>query len=181
VASKNTPDTLTEVLKKRGVKASVDSRKKHAFIGSNSNVTFREESQRLASLFTPTNNAVATLGSIYKHPYYERKARSAQRTYEDVYGDVDWTKAAQDDPETKLKLDAAFGNNDSDKAGQGELDQERLIAARGQGKTQDNTRDLLSLHKGLVRAQQTLSSSHDEETLGVRGVDDLSAPIDPIA
>ena len=181
MASKNTQDTLTEALVKRGVKSAADSKKRHNFIGARASVTFQEEVQRLGSLFTPTNTTVATLGSIYRHPTYEQASSSAQRTYEAVYGDVDWTKAAQDDPVTKIKLDAVFGNNDSDKSGQGELEQERLIAARGRGKTKDNTRELLSLHKGLVRAQSGVGSANDFEASGVRGVEDAGAPIDPIA
>jgi hypothetical protein len=181
--SNNRPDTLQETFRKRGIKVKADTREPLAFVGEDSKTSFSAMADRLAERFTATDTDVAVLGEAYKSLIYEQQAGSGERTYEDVYGQTDFSKAVLDDPTRRVTLDEVFGNNDNDPTGSaGGLSVDEAAETIGQtGTTRNNQRTIFERHGGLYRAQTNTTTIRDEETAGIRAVNDIDAPIEPIA
>ena len=177
----NRRDTQTETLKKAGVRSKAQAQRDANFVGSRAAVTFSEQSNRMLARFTPGDTEVAELGEFYDSGVYRQTEGSEEKTYENIFERLDWEVAAQD-PNTKLALDEVFGNNDKDPSGSGgEVTQAELREVLGTGTTEIVSRSLKERSVELTETQNSLTSARDEDTRGIRGVDDVDAPIDPIA
>ena len=135
----------------------------------------------MVSRFTPTNTDVAVLGEAYQSVRYG--VTTTAKVYEDIYGDTDFSESVVQDPTVRQTLDDVFGNNDNDPTGEAAAlsEEEARVTVGRTGSTQVNAASLLEINKGLGRAQAGFLTYRDEDTRGIRGVDDIDAKIEPIA
>jgi hypothetical protein len=175
----NQRDPLAVILRKRGVKSSSNSVRDLQFVGKDANRTFREVAVELAGRFTVNTTDVAQVGEFYKSSIYEKTPGSSERDYEDVFADVDWSVVAED-PLAKQALLDAFGDNANDESGE-KVDVESLRTILGKAKTAPAVNGLNEIQLGLVSAQNGTAPQPDEDTRGIRGVDDVDAPIETMA
>ena len=178
----NLRDDLQDYFRKRGIRTRRKVKESLNFVGKNGNTTFGQMQVRLASQFVGSNTEVATLGQAYDNLYYERTIGSREKTYEDVYGTVDFTVPVSENPANKEVLDEIFGNNDNDPTGSGAISQAgaREVIGR-EDRTSLNQSSLVERNEALRRAQAGTSGVEDEDTRGIRGVEEPDAPIEPIA
>jgi hypothetical protein len=170
---------LKEELEKRGVKSSALADRPLNFIGSTADITFDDMAARLRALFTLTSTDVASIGDAYDTGFYQKIAGSKDRTYESVYGRVDWSRAAQD-PSTLQVLEEAFGNNDNAPS-EPDINPSDLQKIYGVAKTAPNKKTPKELATASGEAQNNTRQVRDSSTKGIRGVADIDAPIDPFA
>jgi hypothetical protein len=168
-----------EELTKRGVKSSAQADRPLNFVGAEARITFAGMSERMRSLFTPTNTDVANIGDAYDTGFYQRTAGSKQRTYENVFGDIDWSRAAED-PITLQILEEAYGNNDNAPR-EPNIAPDDLQRIYGVTKTAPNKRTTLENSRVARDSQNTNRQRNDADTRGIRGVDEVDAPIEPFA
>lgn len=181
--SNNRPDTLRETFRKRGIKVKAGTREQLTFVGESSLTSFARMSARQAAKFIPGDTDVAAIGEAYDSRFYELLAGSAEKTYEDIYGGTDFSQAVLENPEVRTTLDEVFGNNDDDPTGEsGGLSATEAAETIGQsGTTKNNDRTLAERHRGLFESQTNTTTTRDEDTRGIRAVEDLGSPIEPIA
>lgn len=180
--SNNIPDSLQTTFKKRGIKTQRTTEEVLTFVGKNSKTTFAAMAERMVSQFTPTDTDVATLGEAYESGYY-RDTPEGQKTYESLYGEVDFTVPVAQDETNREILDEIFGNNDNDPTGSaGGINEEEAKEIIGRsGTTKLNSSSLGEKHSEMLKAQTGMIGIQDEESAGVRGSEDKDAPIDAIA
>lgn len=177
----NRRDTQSQALRKAGVRSKAQSQRSANYVGSRANVSFKEQTDRMLARFTPGDSEVAVLGEFYDSAVYRQTSDSGEKSYENVFGDLDWEVAAQD-PSTKRALDEVFGNNDKDPTGSGgEVTQTELREVLGRGTTENVSRSLKERAMELTETQNNNVSARDEDTKGIRGVEDVDAQIEPIA
>lgn len=179
----NLRDDLQDYFRKRGIRTRRKVKEELNFVGKNGKTSFGQMQTRLAAQFVGNNTEVATLGQAYNNIYYEQTAGSTERAYEAVYGDVDYTVPVAENPTNKEVLDQLFGNNNSDPTGTGtgvSASGAKETIGRG-GKTSLNKSSLVEKNEALRRAQAGTAGIEDEDTRGIRGVDEPDAPIEPIA
>jgi hypothetical protein len=177
----NRPDSLQDYFRKRGVKVKSDTREAVVFVGKNANMPFAAMADIQASKFTSVNTDVAELGEAYASLKYVR-GTTGERSYEDVYGKNDYTVAVQQDATSKEILDEVFGSNDEDPKGEIGISESGVKASLERtGIVKNALRSLIEKHRGLYEAQTNTAGLPDEESTGVRGVEDIGSPIEPIA
>jgi len=170
--------SLKEVLIKRGIKTTTRDESPFNYVGAASLQTFRGMANRHVTKFTVANNMeVAVLGEAYTGAPYRSGTSSAN--YESVYGNYDWAKA-EEDPNLKRVLDESFGNT-----GRGIPDpaaSEALLKAAYSNRIPvPNTRGLAEQSQALLNAQAESLGLPDEDTAGIRGVDDDDVALAPTA
>lgn len=175
----NRPDDLRRSLLKRGIRTARNNDKDINFIGASGPATFSETAAALASQFTGNSTDVATIGQAYENASY-RRAQTGEKTYEDVYDDVDWSVGAED-PETRAALTEIFGDVDNTPPAGSGLTEDQLRTVLGRDVSRFNTPNLKERQRGLVLAQNGINPRRTEDTRGIRGVDEYDAPIHPIA
>lgn len=180
--SNNRPDDQQTYFRKRGIKTRLDAKEGTSFVGKSARTPFTEMAQRMLSRFTEEDTDVATLGEAYASGVYEQ-GTDGHRTYEDVYGKTDFTVPVQQDLATRDVLDEVFGNNDNDPTGErsGLSEDGVKITVSTTGTTKNALRNQIEIHRGLYLSQVDSAGIRDEETVGVRGVEDIGAAIEPIA
>jgi hypothetical protein len=147
---------------------------------------------------------VVGVGDSFKaYPY--ATSRTEEMAYEEVYGDRDYAKVIESDPSVLLTLKESYGDIDpsvdSEPQGYEEgTDVFSKVAAEFQlsnvgsyidpeaieevYKTGVSSRFVLTsnqVHYILDLVNQKTGSFSDEDTTGIRGVDDDDSPIDPVA
>lgn len=173
-------DTITDTLNKRGVRSKTQSERALNYIGRASRVTFMKQVDNMYAQISPGNLVVVALGQIYERGTYKITGGD-EKTYEEVYEDLDWTVAAAD-PGVKKALADAVGDNDNDPTGdRASFTQEQLRATLGQNSTVPNKRGTKEKHRTVFEAQTIGVGIPDESADGIRSVEDFDAPIDPIA
>lgn len=179
----NPSQSITEYFNARGIKTKNKVRERLNFLGRNSKTTFSAMAVVQAARFTSSNTDVAVLGEAYESGYYKQTVGSLEKTYESVYGDVDYTTPVANDPDNKALLDEIFGNNDNDPTGSvgGLSDSDAQEVIGRSGTTKNNKSSLVERNRELRRTQSGNVAVEDEDTVGVRGSGELDAPIEPIA
>lgn len=180
--SNNRPDSIQDYFRKRGVKTQADTREPVSYVGRDAKTPFNTMAIRQATRFVGDDTDVAVLGEAYSSLVYE-KGSNKERTYESVYGSVDYTVPVQTGATTREVLDEVFGNNDNDPTGDsGGISESGVKASVSAiGTTQNALRSLLEIHNALYQSQTLTGGERDEDTYGVRGIADVGAPIEPIA
>lgn len=168
------PDTITEVLKKRGVKATNNRTKSINYVGKKTGVSF--EKVVTEKLLNP---GVTSLGSAYSRSEYETIPGSRNRDYEPVYGNSDYTNAVKSDPSLRKTLDNLFGSRLAPEATK--ISEATVTTVLGINKAVPNVPGLGEQRTSLVRSQNGNFVAQDDETVGIRGVEDEDADIEPFA
>lgn len=181
--SNNIQDDLKTTFKKRGIKTKSTSQEVLNFVGRNSNTTFSTMAARMAARFTPSSTEVAALGEAYDSLYYRKTVGSQEKTYEAVYGGADFTVPVEANAQNRALLDEIFGNNDNDSSGSsGGISEETAKDIIGlSGTTRANMKSLMEKHAGMYDSQRSTLNVLDEDSAGVRGVEDRNVGIDSIA
>lgn len=170
-------DILTSVedrlspVKRRRLNAPTDRN----YLGRNALVTFDGQKQRMAALITPTNLDKAVLGDAYKS--YKYKTATGALVFEEVFGGNDWTDRMN--PELKRNLEQVFGDRP--------LSETDTVAVQGPAQLEavfGPSKPLLpppgERGRTLRSDQSGDSLPRDEDTEGIRGVDDVEVDIEPI-
>lgn len=169
----------TKDFEKRGIKSSSQAARPLNFVGATARVTFFGMASRMQGLFTPTNTDVAKIGDAYDNGFYEKTEGNKHRTYESVYENIDWSKAAED-PITLQVLEEAYGNNDNAPM-EADIAPSDLQKIYGATKTAPNQKTALEFSRATQDAQSSSRQQRDADTRGIRGVAEHDAPIEPFA
>lgn len=171
--------TELENLVKRGVRSKQEQERLLNFIGKDSGKTFRAAYEDAIVQLALGNPDHATLGSVYASAAYQEQG-SLDRDYEDVYGTYDWTSLASD-PDVALALSIVFGDRDFSNSLSSDLSAANELVTTRIEKAVPNWSSRLEQQKSLSFDQAGVERSRDEETIGIRGVEDDDAPIETIA
>lgn len=119
------------------------------------------------------------LGEVYNEPPYSSSSGlTAGADYEAVYGDTDYANLVAVDPSAQESLDEVYGNNDKAPEGSN-IDPSSLGQVYGAGTSSSSVRSPAEIAAALAKAQSA-STSRDEDTLGITGVDDDGAQIESV-
>ena len=180
MASNNIQQTQLENFRRRGIKTRRSAESSEEFIGRRSGRTFDQVGDDMESRFSSSNTDVAVLGEAYKSGAYGQDG-SRDLYYEAVYGYRDWT-AAEGNSVINRALASAFGDNDTDPTSESkDLTGEELQRAIGQGVSKTNIRSAREKLRYLLSVQNNISLPSDEDTDGIRGVDDSEVVLEPLA
>lgn len=175
----NFPDSKNETLRKKGVKLKRNAEQNIRFIGQDARTPFLDVTANAAIKIDSGNDDFAAFGDFYSSGVYQKLVGSTERTYEDVYGNNDYTNSAGD-PTIKQALDEVFGNVEGQAGTETGLTENTLIQVVGQSSALPNRPSLREQGNRLARAQNGLNDFPDESTEGIRGVEEFDAPIESV-
>ena len=172
-------ETDNDILSKKGVRSRRNEERFLNFIGRNSGRTFKRAVNEAVVQLSAGNPDHASIGDVYASAVYQEPG-SLERDYEDVYGPSDWTLAAED-PEVRDALTIIFGDRDySNLVSSDVVNAAELLSAKSK-EAVPNSSSPLERQRAGAAAQGGVNPVRDEEVVGVRGVEEDDAPIDPIA
>jgi len=151
------------------------------YVGFAAASTFKNMAERIAGTYEPQ-----PMGGVYSAQYnaqldalYEEKfhtARSADISYDPAYGGRDYTQLVSTDPTAKKALTTTFGDTDAE----AEASPASIDEVYGKTASKPITPNDYSRQRILDNAQNNRELPADEDTSGIRGVEDNNAPIEPV-